>query len=79
MKTILNHLGEKETTLKHMMKILKIKTIKYQKLSEFISEIRVEANNIFGRDNKEKGLLSKKARLVLQELKPRRMLSINKR
>ena len=64
------------------MKILKVKQKSNQKLNEFISEIRVEAYKIFGRENKEdreqcmmmtfiNGLISKKAKLVLEELKPK--------
>ena len=79
--TILRLFGEKETKVKHMIKILKLKQKPTQKLSDFISEIRVEAYKIYGREDKDtreqsmimtfiNGLLSKKASLALKELKP---------
>ena len=70
--------GEKETPLKNMVRLLKVRQKTNQKLSDFVSEVRIEAFKIFGHDNKEEreknmilafmdGLRSRKTSFVLKE------------
>ena len=70
--------GEKETPLKSMMRLLKVRQKPKQKLSEFLSEVRIEGFKVYGHTNKEErekfmilafidGLRSRKASFVLKE------------